>query len=456
MHLLAAFAFALAGLGAPAAADLVSLRRAMAITGLLDRTNCTAAFVGARWVDDESPLTNGELGRWFGSGLDVLAFEADETECAVQRAAIAARPAERRVSREQCIGAVLADRARERVPFYVTGADVCSSLYEPDKPLMSRAGLHHDDLFPCGRVDRVVDVDTVPLDRFASAVHYMRCDVQGGDLDVLRGGRAALEALQFLQIEVEFVPLYKDQPLFADVDTYVRTVLGLEFVGFVDSSAQPRSRGRTKLEVAGSKEPLLHTDALYAKPAYTDEAPETAPYSAAKRDTLVRAATLLGSQGFFSMAVESLDFAMRWSSAVRDDPCLAQQAAATLLLAFTVPDPGAWSADSETAARIRAGSPLLAEAEAVVARAGGLQAVVDACGGLALRRGSQGVHSVTVSNIGIWDPKGRDDDRDAVNVPVSLKGDEAPRARAAEFCSQHAIEPLGECVEAVAGRLGGG
>ena len=82
-----------------------NVRRALALSGLLDDATCSAAFVGARWVDTsgESPLSRGELGAYFGAGLTVTSFEADDEECARQEAAIAARPAEARVAAERCV-----------------------------------------------------------------------------------------------------------------------------------------------------------------------------------------------------------------------------------------------------------------------------------------------------------------------------------------------------------------
>ena len=50
----------------------------------------------------------------------------------------------------------------------------------------------------------------------------MKIDVQGAELDVLRGAPRLLAEALVVHTEVEFVPLYREQPLFADVDQTLR------------------------------------------------------------------------------------------------------------------------------------------------------------------------------------------------------------------------------------------
>jgi hypothetical protein len=51
---------------------------------------------------------------------------------------------------------------------------------------------------------------------------YLKVDVQGAELDVLRGGPNLLANAVVAQVEVEFVQMYKDQPLFGEVDSEMR------------------------------------------------------------------------------------------------------------------------------------------------------------------------------------------------------------------------------------------
>jgi len=50
----------------------------------------------------------------------------------------------------------------------------------------------------------------------------IKLDTQGSELDILTGAINALRGVIALEIEVEFNPIYTGQPLFADVDTFLR------------------------------------------------------------------------------------------------------------------------------------------------------------------------------------------------------------------------------------------
>src|SRR5262249_12061696 len=104
--------------------------------------------------------------------------------------------------------------------FYLTSQTMCSSLYEPSTPMLSRfAGLEelvrttHTSIVPTHRLDDLPEVQ---------AIDYMKVDVQGAELDVLRGATRLLRRTLVVEAEVEFEPLYTDQPLFGDVDRFMR------------------------------------------------------------------------------------------------------------------------------------------------------------------------------------------------------------------------------------------
>ena len=71
----------------------------------------------------------------------------------------------------------------------------------------------------------------------AEATVYLKVDVQGGELDVLRGAGAALDRAVLIEAELSLVPLYEGAPRFDEVIDYLAErgfgVLSLEPV-FVD------------------------------------------------------------------------------------------------------------------------------------------------------------------------------------------------------------------------------
>jgi FkbM family methyltransferase len=82
-----------------------------------------------------------------------------------------------------------------------------------------------------------VEIDTVRLDdiKEIDVLDFLKIDVQGSELAIFRSGEARLSKAVAIQTEVSFLPLYKNQPLYAEVDLELRR-LGFVPHAFVDIS----------------------------------------------------------------------------------------------------------------------------------------------------------------------------------------------------------------------------
>lgn len=80
-----------------------------------------------------------------------------------------------------------------------------------------------------GKVNKEIPVETRTLDSISEIIQldFLKIDVQGGELAVFRNGASRLANAVALQTEVSFVPLYKDEPVFGDIDLALR---GLGFI----------------------------------------------------------------------------------------------------------------------------------------------------------------------------------------------------------------------------------
>ena len=95
-----------------------------------------------------------------------------------------------------------------------------TSLLEPDQKVLS----HFHGFSGWGEVIKTLPVQTVRLDDCPETRHtdYLKLDIQGGELAALSGATELLSDALCVHIEVQFVPFYKDQPLFAELDQALR------------------------------------------------------------------------------------------------------------------------------------------------------------------------------------------------------------------------------------------
>jgi FkbM family methyltransferase len=104
--------------------------------------------------------------------------------------------------------------------FHECSHPMTSSLLEPDSDLVAR----FQNLEELMRVTKRYPVETKRLDDIAEVkgADFLKVDVQGGELLVLQGAVQTLKEVLVVQTEIEFVALYKKQPLFADIDSFLR------------------------------------------------------------------------------------------------------------------------------------------------------------------------------------------------------------------------------------------
>ena len=168
------------------------------------------ADVGARWGIGE---------RWapLAPALQVYGFDPDPDECARLNAKARAEGDMTTTYVPVALGP-----SKATVQLHSTVEPACSSLYPPLATLAERIP-ELSGIAPAG----TVDVELATLDDWCKAQHVgyvdaLKMDTQGSELGVLQGAERILRAVQVLEIEVEFNPIYEGQPLFGDVDAHMR------------------------------------------------------------------------------------------------------------------------------------------------------------------------------------------------------------------------------------------
>jgi len=76
-----------------------------------------------------------------------------------------------------------------------------------------------------GRIESTQTVQTKRLDDVESlaSIDFLKMDIQGAELTVLKNGREKLKDCLAIQLEVSYICLYEGQPSFGDVDVWMRS-----------------------------------------------------------------------------------------------------------------------------------------------------------------------------------------------------------------------------------------
>ena len=125
--------------------------------------------------------------------------------------------------------------------FYETNHPMCASLYKPNQDLI---GLYNN--FEVAYLKSISNIDTVSLDFFAEQnnigqIDFIKIDIQGAELEVFKSGIAVLKDVLAIVCEVEFLPIYEDQPLFGDVCEFLATrdLMFHKFLGLAGRALTP-------------------------------------------------------------------------------------------------------------------------------------------------------------------------------------------------------------------------
>ena len=264
--------------------------------GYLENLHFTVFNVGSRKLGIEDDYYSKGWGM-FAPNLTIYGFDADADACAQANADLEKRGIN---WQEYHIPLALSDVIAEK-ELYVTKAPMCSSLYPPNEEYLARfMGLPE-----LVNLDFSLQIETTTLDAFCQQenieeIDFLQIDVQGADLDVLQGAINSLnKTILAIEIEVEYAPLYLNQPLFADVDTFLRSH---KFSLFdLCSSYRPRY----KLDRKSSTHPygqILWGEAFYLRdlvlPQFSQEEK--------KPEKIFKLACVADVMGFYDFAVELL------------------------------------------------------------------------------------------------------------------------------------------------------
>ncbi|MBX9846966.1 MAG: FkbM family methyltransferase [Xanthobacteraceae bacterium] len=125
--------------------------------------------------------------------------------------------------------------------FHLTRYPGCSSLLMPDPKVIDMfMTIGCADAGGNFHVVKTEPVETKRLDDIEPKVtaDLIKVDAQGCELEIMRHGATTVSNALVIECEVEFVPLYKDQPLFGDVQCFLRD-RGFVLHKLIDCAGRP-------------------------------------------------------------------------------------------------------------------------------------------------------------------------------------------------------------------------
>ena len=164
-------------------------------------------------------------------GSRVIAFELDSNLC--EKLNSEAKPG------IQFFPTALGQKNETRLLFE-TEHPMCTSLYYPNTELNRRY-----NALEVAMPKSISTVHTISLDEFVQVnkliPDFIKIDIQGAELDVFKGGEESLKSVVGIVSEVEFVPLYLNQPLFGDVCSFLfeRKLVFHRFLGLAGRTLAP-------------------------------------------------------------------------------------------------------------------------------------------------------------------------------------------------------------------------
>lgn len=185
--------------------------------------------------------------RWDGLPIDAIGLEADQEECGRLNAA---------GGNVRYLPYAVGETDNKAAVLNLTSGIGCSSLYEPNQQLL--APFWHRRYW---KIERQVPITLITLDTIC-ARHEIRpdalkLDIQGAELDALRGAENVLKHVLAVELEVAFSETYVGQPLFSDLDMFLRAR------GFSIAKLRTESWRRETETRSPYGATLLYGDALY-------------------------------------------------------------------------------------------------------------------------------------------------------------------------------------------------
>ena len=148
---------------------------------------------------------------------------------------------------------------------YVTKYPGCTSLYEPNPDIINLfTGIGTDDGNFTVIEKRKIKTHKLKEIKEINKVDVVKIDTQGSELDILKNFEKKIKEVLIIESEVEFVELYKDQPLFFDMQNFL-SKNGFVLHKLIDIGGRPFRPWTVNNNPAIPISQLLWADAIFVR-----------------------------------------------------------------------------------------------------------------------------------------------------------------------------------------------
>jgi len=154
---------------------------------------------------------------------------------------------------EHTLFSVALGAKKSKQKFYISKGIGKSSIYRPNYSFLK-------NFADVGRfqIENEIELYVDSIDQvIAQKIDFIKLDTQGSELSILTGSKNSLISVFGVEVEVEFLEIYSNQPLLSSVHKLL-SESGFEFIDFINLSRWERN-------IYSGLGQLVHADALFLK-----------------------------------------------------------------------------------------------------------------------------------------------------------------------------------------------
>ena len=189
--------------------------------------------------------------------IKLIGFEPDASECR--------RLNKKYGSKNKIFFPVALGNKKEMRTFYVMRYPASSGFLEPDLKWMGRFPDEQNLTVKKSIKMHTVDYDSYSKEAKLPVADFMKLDVEGFELQVLMGSKMSLVDVLGVSTEVEFQKNHKNQPIFCDVDNFLRSQ---GFLLFDATLYRHAKKSLPPISTAKEPGPTLNGQVLWAQVLY--------------------------------------------------------------------------------------------------------------------------------------------------------------------------------------------